>query len=146
MGCKDTHQGADVMIGVFKWGNGSGGKSLAFWGWVEESVGGWGQISKLVAKRASAVCAVADRGPLYVSGTNRITARVMGADCGVQRFLAGTGKAAGISIRDGKPGCYRVDGLMKNTGRAAKVGVCGRSIVARTGKVAGAIVTPDKAQ
>lgn len=146
MGCKDTHQGIDVMIGVFNWGNGSGGKSLAFWGWVEESVGGLGQISKLVLKRGSGVCAVADRGPLSVTGTNGITARVTGADCGFQRFSASTGKAAGISAGDGKSVCYRVEGSMKNTGRAMRNGVYGRSSVARTGEVASTIVTPEKAR
>lgn len=143
MGCKDTHQGADVMIGVFKWGNGSGGKSLAFWGWVEESVGGWGQISKLVAERTSAVCAVVGRAPLPVTVTAGLTARVMGADCGVQRFLASTGKTAGISAGDVRPVCCSVAGLMKNTGRAVRDGASGRTIVARTGEVASTIVTPE---
>lgn len=146
MGCKDTHQGVDVMIGVFKWGNGSGGKSLAFWGWVEESVGGWGQISKLVLKRASDVCAADDRRPLPVTGTTGITATVMGADRGFQRFSARTGKKVGISAGDGPSGCHRVEGSMENTGRAAKDGVYGRSIVARTGAGASTIVTPEKAQ
>lgn len=146
MGCKDTHQGADVMIGVFKWGYGSGGKSIAFWGWVEEPVGGWGQISKLVFKRASAVCAVADRGPLSVTGTNRITARATGADRGFQRFSTSTWKTAGISAGDGRPSYCRVEGSTKNTGSAVKYGVSGRSILARTAEVASTIVTTDKAQ
>lgn len=134
------------MIGIFKWGYGSNGKSLAFWGWVEESVGGWGQISKLVAKRASGVCAVVDRGPQSVTGTAGLTARVMGADCGVQRFLASTGKTAGISVGEGRPGYCSVEGSTKNTGRAVRDGASGRTIVARTGKVASTIVTPEKAQ
>lgn len=146
MGCKDTHQGADVMIGVFKWGNGSGGKSLAFWGWVEESVGGRGQISKLVFKRAGAVCAVADRGPLSVTGTNRITARVAGADCGFQRFSTSTWKTAWISAGDGRPSYCRVEGPLKNTGRAVRDGASGRTIVALTGEVASTIVTPEQAR
>lgn len=134
------------MIGVFKWGYGSNSKSLAFWGWVEESVGGWGQISKLVAKRASAVCAVDDRGPLSVTLTTGLTTRVMGADSGFQRFSASTGNTAWISIRDGKPDCCTGEGLMKNTGRAVKDGVYGGSVVARTGEAANTIVTPENAQ
>ncbi len=146
MGCKDTHQGVDVMIGVFKWGNGSGGKSLAFWGWVEESVGGLGQISKLVLKRGSDVCAADDRRPLSVFGATGITAKVTCADRGFQRFSASTGRKAGISAGDGAPGCQRVEGSVKNTGRAAKDGVYGRSIVVSTGAGASTIVAPEKAQ
>lgn len=146
VGPEATHQGAIVVTGAFIWGYGSGSKGVAFWGWIEDSAGGWAEISKLVMERGSGVCAVANRPPQSITGPISITAVVMGAYRGPQRVLVSGGMTAWISDAHGAPRSLRVEGSMKKTGRVTRDAVHGRSIVARPCTAASIVVDHAKAR
>lgn len=144
VGCKDTHQGAVAVIGVFKWGYGSESKSVAFWGWVEEQIGGGVQSSKLVMARGNGVCAVDKRRSISVNSTKGITAAVICAYRDPQTPSTGLRRIAAVGPRDARPVNSSADGSSQLAGRVSGSRGAERPCVVQSGAQASSTVKPEK--
>ena len=132
------------MIGVFNWGYGSESKSVAFWGWVEEEIGGGVLSSKLVMARGNGVCAVDKRRYISVDSTKGIAATVICAIRDPQTISMGVRRIAAVGPRDARPVNSRTDGLSQITGRVSGYRGAERSCVVQSGAQASSTVKPEK--
>lgn len=143
LGFKDTYQGVDSMTGVFNWGYGSGGKGIAFWGWVDEEAGGGGYISKLVMELGSGICAVEKRRPVSVNRTPGIVEPAMSETTGARAFSMDRRKRAVFSPSGARPVKCSSDGPLKTMTSVTGEALVERQRVVRSGASPNVIVKPE---
>ncbi len=131
------------MTGVFNWGYGSGGKSIAFWGWVEEEAGGGGHISKLVMASGSGVCAVEKMRSTSINRTPGIIEPAMSERIGVQAFSMDRRKRAVFSPAGARPVKCSSDGPLKIVTGVSGDALSKRPCVAHSGVSPNGIVKPE---
>lgn len=131
------------MTGVFSWGYGSGGKGIAFWGWVEEEAGGGGHISKLVMELGSGICAVEKMRPVPINRTPGIIEPVMSERIGVRAFAMDRRKRAVFSPASAGPVKCSSDGPLKTVTSVSGDALAERQRVVRSGVSPNVIVKPE---
>lgn len=131
------------MTGVFNWGYGSGGKGIAFWGWVEEEAGGGGHISKLVMALGSGICAVERRRPVPVNRTAGTVEPVMRERTVARAFSTDRRKRAVFSPAGARPVKCSCDGPLKTVTSFSGEALAERQSVVRSGASPNVIVKPE---